>query len=275
MSHSNARAGNTQLVRMIPRNLDPSAYMFSKANFTLDNTWRDLDLSAHLPAGATAVYFNGYIALTAGVEALGIQFRRNGNVNAKEIQSHYAFNAGTEGCYCHLLVPCDVNRVIEYKGPVDTWNHISALVFNITGYVVPYYDSYVPRGQQCGVIPAQRGIICRNADPAAFDKVLAGWTKNAWTDWDLSSIVPAGATMVWLYVETNTSNPPDAIAFRRNGNSNTYEAARVLGQVADPMYSYGGMLWVPCDANRVIEYFVDNSIYWKAINATVMGWCLP
>lgn len=92
---------------------DPSAVDFATAAFTCDNTWRDLDLSSVVPAGAKAVLLR--VAVTDATVTTYFRVRKNGNTNAlanPTIRVQVA-DVTIEG---EFLVACDTNRVIEYLG---------------------------------------------------------------------------------------------------------------------------------------------------------------
>lgn len=91
---------------------DPAAYDFTLANFTTDNNWHDLDLSAIVPSGAKAVA----IQILIQDDALNshIQFRKKGNTN---VYNRSYLNTIVINLWHNLdiIVACDDNRVIEYR----------------------------------------------------------------------------------------------------------------------------------------------------------------
>jgi len=114
-------------------------------------------------------------------------------------------------------------------------------------------------------------FVPRNTDGAAYDRTLADWTADAtWRDWDLSAIVPAGATAIVLnfYIKNNTYS--EYLAFRRNGNSNTIEVLKGTVMKTNADQWFAGI--VPCDDGRVIEYCATNGGTWASLSAVVMGW---
>jgi len=126
MSQGNMRA--TALGRFFPLNLDPAAYTYTKASFTLDGTWRDLDMSAIIPAGATAVWLHGRIL--GAYSGLRILFRRKGNSNTAE-WGGLIFQFVTH--WYHMYVPCSALRVIQYNASNDSAN-ITNVDIVVMGY---------------------------------------------------------------------------------------------------------------------------------------------
>jgi len=103
---------------------DPAAVDFAVGDLTTDGTWRDLDLSGVVPAGAILVVLSVLITSSVGTDK--ISFRKNGNSNAVNIGTVIAQNLGTNAG--DIIVACDTNRVIEYA----TTNSAHFTVINIT-----------------------------------------------------------------------------------------------------------------------------------------------
>jgi hypothetical protein len=111
-------------------------------------------------------------------------------------------------------------------------------------------------------------------DPATADYDLTGFTTDGnWHDWNLSGEVPAGATWALLNVSWNTDASQQRIQIRKNGNSNAHNLSTIRTQVANVRIDYD--VWVPVDANRVVEYNITNGTTFVGLNvATVKGWML-
>lgn len=92
---------------------DPATYDFAFVAFTMDATWRNLDLSSIIPAGAYAVNIGGYIKGTAANQYILI--RKNGNSNAINTGRVYT-QVGATYIFYDLIIPVDSNRIIEYYG---------------------------------------------------------------------------------------------------------------------------------------------------------------
>jgi hypothetical protein len=119
-------------------------------------------------------------------------------------------------------------------------------------------------------VGGSHGIFKDRGDPAAYDKVLAGFTRDsAWHDWDLSAIVPAGAKAVLMRLYGASSSGVGQVWLRENGNTNTMNIAMLVVRTTGAAYQEDVI--VSIDTNRVIEYLANN-ITWTALNALVAGW---
>jgi hypothetical protein len=100
---------------------DPSPRDFSVANLITDGFWRDLNLSAIIPAGATFVLLR-VILFDDAVNTI-IQFRKNGNTNdcnTTGLRTQVA-NVETQG---DLIVALDSNRIIKYQTSITTITYV-------------------------------------------------------------------------------------------------------------------------------------------------------
>jgi len=104
---------------------DPIAFDFFKENLITDQTWRDLDLSSIVPAGAVAVVL--HLRVVDDAVSSYIDFRKKGNTSS--------FNVGsirTQGINVYyepdLIIPCNVDRVIQYYAKDTTWTAINIVV---------------------------------------------------------------------------------------------------------------------------------------------------
>lgn len=104
---------------------DPGAYDFVIGNFTVDNAWHELDLSAIVPEHATAV---DLFVLGANVSsAKELIFRRHDNTNRFAIDGIRTVIAGlTE--YANPVISLDETRIIEYMATTPAWAAISLAV---------------------------------------------------------------------------------------------------------------------------------------------------
>lgn len=98
---------------------DPAAADWSQATLTLDGTWNDLDLSALVPANASAVMLNCFIADNLVGKSIG--FRKSGNANVWNTSAVYTQVAGILNQQ-DIIVPASANQKIEYLGDagIDT-----------------------------------------------------------------------------------------------------------------------------------------------------------
>lgn len=110
-------------------------------------------------------------------------------------------------------------------------------------------------------------------DPSSMDFAKAAWTiDSAFHDWDLSSIVPAGAKAVVICGIVNNSVSGAPIQFRKNGNSNSINMTSI-NSIAG--ISMGVDVIVALDTNRIIEYYIYNAGTWSGGSGlTVKGWFL-
>lgn len=114
------------------------------------------------------------------------------------------------------------------------------------------------------------GFLEDGGDVSAVDFDKDDLTLDgSYNDLDLSSIVPAKANFVILRVQAKEDAGNKAIAFRKNGNSNTINVAKMTTQVANVEISND--LIVAIDSNRKIEYN-GASATWATLNITVAGW---
>ncbi len=104
---------------------DPATYDWTVGDFTADGAWHDLDCSAIVPAGATAVVLtvNG-LAVTV---ARSLKLRRKGNVNEINI-AHLNVQAAVISNAEEYIVPLDSNRFLEYKITIGGFLALNASV---------------------------------------------------------------------------------------------------------------------------------------------------
>lgn len=104
---------------------DPVASDFNIDHLTLDGTWRDLDFSAIVPAGTRCIHMR--IIVAASAAGALFQMRKNGNANTNNSATIYS-QVATVLTAGHFWVPCDANRVLEYKGPATTFTSVFVCV---------------------------------------------------------------------------------------------------------------------------------------------------
>jgi hypothetical protein len=103
---------------------------FILTDLTTDGTWRDLDLSSIVPAGAKAVYLVINVQDDAASSVLSL--RKNGITNDRNkgiIRTQVA-NIVID---MSMIVSCDSNRVIEYIATNTTW---SLIQINVRGWFI-------------------------------------------------------------------------------------------------------------------------------------------
>lgn len=108
-------------------------------------------------------------------------------------------------------------------------------------------------------------------DPAAADFTIATLAlDNNWHDWDMSSIVPAGAKLVLLHTIVKSGAIDKRIQFRTKGSTNWPSLSVSRVQVANINFERDCL--VAPDADRVIQYKV-SVVPWTTCHVTIAGWC--
>lgn len=115
----------------------------------------------------------------------------------------------------------------------------------------------------------QVAMFTDRGDPAAADKTKTDLTLGAWTDWNLSAIVPAGATSVLLRVHIANSGGGAFVKFRKNGQTYEINSSQVFTPSA---VDTAVDVVVACDTSQVIEYYIWDVGTWGVIDLTVAGW---
>jgi hypothetical protein len=117
--------------------------------------------------------------------------------------------------------------------------------------------------------PQDYGFIDRG-DPSTYDKTLVDLTTDGvYHDLDLSAIVPIGAKLILLRIFILDDAVASQLRFRKNGNSNGYNASYIKTQVAN--VELDADMLVSCDSSRIIEYITTNTTF-TGIGITVAGW---
>jgi hypothetical protein len=83
---------------------------YTLATLTADSAYHDLDLSAILPAGTTAVHI--WIGLTDNAVGTTFAARKNGETGFSRV--YLGTQVANVTLYGDFWVGCDTNRVIEY-----------------------------------------------------------------------------------------------------------------------------------------------------------------
>lgn len=104
---------------------DPAGLDWTQATLTTDGTWRDLDLSAIVPAGAVAVVLETLIADNS--VQLTISYRKKGNVNDRNVSTIYN-QVSNFFVHAPSIVPCDTDRKIQYNASNIVWTTIRIVV---------------------------------------------------------------------------------------------------------------------------------------------------
>lgn len=117
-----------------------------------------------------------------------------------------------------------------------------------------------------------KSLFVDRGDPSAADWAVGDLTTDgAYHDLVCSGVVPAGATAIQFRVYLDDDAAASYFLMRNNGRSNAINLARVSTQVAN--IPIDGVFFVPCDANRVVEYATTNTTF-NAIYIIIMGWLI-
>ena len=118
-------------------------------------------------------------------------------------------------------------------------------------------------------IGERKGFVDRG-DPAAIDFTTSHFTTDGtYRDLDLSSIVPAGAVAVSLSVLIYDNAAGSFFGFRKKGNSNDVNRARIRTQVSNEVIE--GDLVVAVDKDRKVQY-IGSNLTFSEIDVVVKGW---
>lgn len=113
-------------------------------------------------------------------------------------------------------------------------------------------------------------LFVNRGDPAAYDKAIGDFNDDYdWHDWDLSSIIAAGAKLVWIRFHSVRSAVANRYFYiREKGNSNLINIKFYTAPVANANFDFNCLV-VP-DANGVIEYKMHSD--YSICDAVVAGW---
>lgn len=122
-----------------------------------------------------------------------------------------------------------------------------------------------------GLTGAGHNLVDRG-DPSSLDLDVGSMTVDSnWYDWDLSSVVPAGAIAVELRIYQTSDAAARRLLFRKKGNSNELNIIAHKHIVANGTEMWQGKCF--CNSARVIQYFVTGaSGNWANIGITIRGW---
>lgn len=104
---------------------DASGWDKEVGDFTTDNTWRELDLSAIVPDGAIAIQ----VAIQVSDDAAGNSFNLRSADNSNALNK---ITAGTQVAgvlaYAYGVVSCSTDRKVDYRATSTTWTGIWLVV---------------------------------------------------------------------------------------------------------------------------------------------------
>lgn len=129
-------------------------------------------------------------------------------------------------------------------------------------------------------IVAQRVIDTIGIPPTYIwrgQRAFADWTiaffdtDATWYEWDMSAIVPAGATAVLLRV-VMSADVADALFELKNFDmASVFFVDCLRTQVANQVFTY--LLPMSINADRKLKYWAEN-VNWTTISVAVEGWWL-
>ena len=123
-----------------------------------------------------------------------------------------------------------------------------------------------------GTLTTSRQIFHDRGDPAAAD--FSSFTNDgAYHDLDLSSIVPAGASVVALVVNVTSTVLAGGDVFQLRTKGNTHTINQSFFTTLLPNLAVNGDAIVACDVNRKIQYIM-NFAGSPTVSVTVKGWWL-
>jgi hypothetical protein len=104
---------------------DPSFADWTQTTLTTDSSWNNLDCSAIVPAGTKAILFE--VELTDNTAGGKFEMRKKGNSYSTNkglaTQTVANLNFGDQ-----LLIPCDANRIVQYRGTNKAWTNIQLTI---------------------------------------------------------------------------------------------------------------------------------------------------
>lgn len=104
---------------------DAAGSDWTVGDFTTDGTWRDLDCSSIVPAGAKFIHFR--MVLRDDAVGSGFRLRKKGNSNAVNVFMQYTQVANVY-ITINEKVPCDSSRFVQYMGDNLTFDTINLTV---------------------------------------------------------------------------------------------------------------------------------------------------
>jgi len=108
----------------VPRRV--AAFDFTAVNFTTDGTWKvdGLNLSAIVPAGATAVHLRIFVSDDAAASAFAIRTNATDVIN----QSYTMVRVANLVEEQHAILALDANRLLDYQGSNLAFTNIDVAV---------------------------------------------------------------------------------------------------------------------------------------------------
>lgn len=107
-------------------------------------------------------------------------------------------------------------------------------------------------------------------DPAAVDFTESDLSVNgAWTDLDLSGIIPVGTTSVVLHLAMDASAAGRYLSFRTKGNTNDNNISRMTIIATGISLGHRADLTIPTEGQQTIQYYKSAALF---CTITVKEW---
>ncbi|MDD5367383.1 MAG: hypothetical protein PHR30_18775 [Gallionellaceae bacterium] len=120
--------GSVTVIQLQDRG-DPAAVDFTQADLTMDNTWRNLDLSAIIADPDASFVLLG-LRVTDDTPGATLEFRKDGNANAVAIQG-VVVQVDSVPIAGTLLVPIPATQIVEYRAS----EALAAVEITVLGWV--------------------------------------------------------------------------------------------------------------------------------------------
>ena len=152
-------------------------------------------------------------------------------------------------------------------------NDAAATITEVDTGVLADSDTVIPTSKavKTAISAAGGGGFVARGDVSAWDKIKTDLTLGAWTTWDCSAIVPAGATAILLRVQCTSTVTQKWFGARDLGNTHEYTIFSICTVLQNTSHEISGV--VPCDSDRKIQYFADSTLaQWTSLNMVIVGW---
>ncbi|MCK4249555.1 MAG: hypothetical protein KAX15_07220, partial [Candidatus Omnitrophica bacterium] len=113
-------------------------------------------------------------------------------------------------------------------------------------------------------------VYVDRGDPGSVDfDMYAMNIRGAWTDLDLSSIIPSGTVGVHVKMSMLPALAGTQFHLRKNGNTNPINTVNIHAAQATYQINIDGI--VACDSDRKIEYYISAGFH-TLVDLTIRGW---
>lgn len=109
---------------------DAQSWDWTLTDFSVENTWTDLDCASKVPAGASHIALR--LLLTSDDLPARIDLRENGLSYEVTLSRCSVHVAAVQSCF-FLVVACDADRKIEYKRNIASWTNLNVHILGWFG----------------------------------------------------------------------------------------------------------------------------------------------